>query len=240
MRKLVQIGIARAAMADQRCDGWASAGLVRLQQFRNVGPNHPGSEPVRRPARLRLAGLRRGLLSGSPGDPAKRWCSPPRSAGPSAAVLAALLFSACGAESSSDGEYGGVVFAPTGEQQAATAACFRERGVSAADIALSPDVSGDDKRRRDIAWECAVENGTAEIDGDTAEEREAATEKAIGLVECMRDLGWTMPDPEPAVGGGLQPPSQIEIPTDGEERAAFTTDFGVCQAEHLGVPLGDG
>ena len=65
-------------------------------------------------------------------------------------------------------------------------------------------------------------------------------EKAIGLVECMRDLGWTMPDPEPAVGGGLQPPSQIEIPTDGEERAAFTTDFGVCQAEHLGVPLGDG
>jgi hypothetical protein len=79
---------------------------------------------------------------------------------------------------------------------------------------------------------CIVQAGIGDVLGDSPEEVAAKNAKAIGITACMRDRGWTMPEPTRHPVYGYLVPGGPDIPTDTVDAQRQLDDLTTCGAEY--------
>ncbi|AYY14146.1 hypothetical protein EF847_16980 [Actinobacteria bacterium YIM 96077] len=159
--------------------------------------------------------------------------------------LAATL-TACGSEgdetaasegSASEGSAGEQSDAGTSQEDQILAfyQCLRDQGIDVEDpqglghdggMAAAPDgIDPDDPQHREAVETCQEELPPIEDGADSMGENLADTESMIEFVECMRDNGFDMPDPDSE--GGLTIPEGVD-----PDSAKWKDALEECQ-EHI-------
>lgn len=87
---------------------------------------------------------------------------------------------------------------------------------------------------------CIVVSGAGTADGDDPEEVAAQNQRAMQFTACMRDLGWSVPDPRTVKGPGgtqyLVPAIEGPGSANAAIRSSFDRDVATCGAQS-GIPV---
>lgn len=157
-------------------------------------------------------------------------------------LFAALaVTTACAGDSSSESSTS-ESSTPGDSPTAAYEACLADAGYILSEMGARPIGSGDPASPyKDVGFQraerrCIVQAGIGEIEGDSPDEVAAKDAQAIGITRCMRERGWTMPDPRRDPVTGYLIPGSPAVPDDSDTQTALLADLTAC-GEEFGIEV---